>query len=58
MADEELSARWDSIARALGRIIKRAEKLPPWEQDVEFDECLERAFCHAEGRADALIDPS
>lgn len=58
MSNEELIARWDSIARALDRTIKRAKKLPSCEQDDEFDEWLERALCHAEARADALIDPS
>lgn len=58
MSNEELIASWDSIAKALTRIIKRVEKLPPREHDDEFDECLDKAFCHAEARADALTDPS
>lgn len=56
--NEQLSERWDYIARALGRVIKRVEKLPEREQDSEFSEWLERAFLHADSRADALIDPS
>lgn len=58
MNNGQLSEDWDSIARSLGRIMKRVEKLPEREQDSEFNAWIESAFCHAESRADALIDPS
>lgn len=56
--NEELCERWDYIARSLSRVMKRVEKLPEREQDSEFSEWIERAFLHADSRADALIDPS
>lgn len=58
MNNERLSDRWHSIAQALGRIMRRVERLPDREQDSEFGEWLENAYCHAERRAEALIDPS
>jgi len=56
--NERLSDRWNSIANALSRVIKQIEGLPEREKDSEFCELLETAFCHAERRAEALIDPS
>ena len=56
--NERLGDRWDSIANTLSQVIKRVEGLPEREKDPEFCEWLETAFCHAEKRADALIDPS
>lgn len=47
MNKKELREEWDSIARALGRIINRAQELPECEQDSQFNEQLEYAFCHA-----------
>lgn len=58
MNNEQLSDRWDSIAKVLSSVIKIVDNLPGREQDSDFNECLESAFCHAEKRADALIDPS
>ncbi|MHB8410961.1 MAG: hypothetical protein ACYDDI_03335 [Candidatus Acidiferrales bacterium] len=58
MNNEQLSDCWDSIAKALGRITKRIERLPDHEQDSEFSEWIDNALSHAERRADALIDPS
>jgi len=58
MNNDQLRDCWDSVARNLGRIMKRVERLPDREQDSEFNEWIESAFCHAERRADALIDPS
>lgn len=55
---EELSHRWDSIARDLDRIIKRARRLAEYERHSRFSEKLNDAFYHADSRADALIDPS
>jgi hypothetical protein len=58
MNNEQLSDCWYSISLAIGRIIRRAQKLPEREQDHEFSECLSRALDHSEKRAEALIDPS
>lgn len=58
MDNDQLSDCWDCISKSLARIMKRFEKLPEREQDSEFTECVERALCHAERRAEALIDPS
>lgn len=58
MNNEQLSDRWYLIANALGRVIEQLGRLPERERDSEFSECLDNAFRHAEGRAEALIDPS
>ena len=55
---EELSYYWHSIAKALGKVMERAETLPEREHDSEFSEWLRDACHYAEDRADALIDPS
>lgn len=54
---EELSHWWDSIARDLDRVIKRAGRVAECERDSRFSEKLHDAFCHADSRADALIEP-
>lgn len=47
MNKKELHQEWESIARALGQIISRAQELPECEQDSQFNEQLEYAFRHA-----------
>lgn len=58
MDNDQLSDRWDSIAVTLAAILKKYKSLPRREHDVDFREWLENAICHAEQRAEALIDPS
>lgn len=54
---EELSRWWDSIARDLDHVMKRAGRLAGYERDPRFHEKLNDAFYHADSRADALIEP-
>lgn len=54
--DEQLSYRWESIARELDGVIKRTKKLVEDEHDSHFSEKLYDAFWHADGRAGALIE--
>jgi hypothetical protein len=58
MSNELLSDRWYLIARALALVMEQLRRLPEREKDPEFGEWLNKAFDHAERRADALIDPS
>ena len=58
MDNEQLRDSWDSVAKALARIIDQTEKLPNREYEPTFVMSLENALEHAERRADALIDPN
>lgn len=47
MNKKEFGQEWESVAKALMRTIRRAAALPEREQNSQFNEQLQYAFCYA-----------